>query len=462
MFLLLLLLLQLVAQLTVRFTSHKNLDSILPLSIPLNMDRRESTGQGSSIGDFHWDPALKSFAGLRLKTAHAVCPGKKQRPKGWTQDLEGELMSYAERHNRKLPSGIHFVRSLAKQLRREADSEGMKKYRAVCIEGATVRRADPAKRKRDQETRKLYDNSQHGKDKRRKAEMKREGKEVGIPRPILSHIESLRLESQIIKKFIRNQKKRDCDSLTLRELIERPLNHIFLDINGSSKNKPDQIRDIAAYSVQQQCWLIIARGEKNKQHVQQWHWITFKKDNYFPYVPGEGARESRIAAWDKMAARPGSEQRLDLSLDEVQEKLKEFIGDKICIDCNGCDNRCLGLWNDNSFGMKNKEQFDFGMTVLFGGKHVKSIFGPRTKEGEETNINKIIHSVTGNLHIITDDLFVLNGRSWSKPVVPGSLCDPYLTCVKTDHNYSDVVLDVQRLINLFVAIRTAYNHTNNE
>ena len=250
--------------------------------------------------------------------------------------------------------------------------------------------------------------------------------------------------------------------MTLQQLIERPLNaHVFLDINGSSKHKPDQIRDIAAYSVQQQCWLIIARGEKNKQHVQQWHWITFKKDNYVPYVPGEDARESRRAAWDKMAARPGSERRLDLSLDEVQEKLKEFIGDKICIDCNGCDNRCLGLWNDNLFGMKNKEQFDFGMTVLFGGKHVKSIFGPRTKEGEETNTNKIIHSVTGNLHIITDDLFVLNGRSWSKPVVPGSLCDPYLTCVSSDLDYSDVVLDVQRLINLFVAIRTANNHTTN-
>ena len=45
-----------------------------------------------------------------------------------------------------------------------------------------------------------------------------------------------------------------------------------------------------------------------------------------------------------MAARPGSEQQLDLSLDEVEVKLKEFIGDKISIDCNGCDNCCLALW----------------------------------------------------------------------------------------------------------------------
>ena len=247
--------------------------------------------------------------------------------------------------------------------------------------------------------------------------------------------------------------------MTLQQLIERPLNHIFLDINGSSKNKPDQIRDIAAYSVQQKCWLIIARGEIKLQ-AQQWHWITFKKDIYVPYVPGKGARASRIAAWDKMAAQPGSEHRLDLSLDEVQVKLKEFIGNKICIDCNGCDNRCLGLWNDNLFGMESKDQFDFGLTVLFGNRNVQSIFGPIIQPGNTNNTKKIIHSVTAHLHIITDNLFVLDGKSWSEPVL-GSLCTPFLTCVASDQNYSDVVLDVQRLVNLFVAIRAAYYHNNN-
>ena len=54
--------------------------------------------------------------------------------------------------------------------------------------------------------------------------------------------------------------------MTLQQLIERPLNaHVFLDINGSSKHKPDQIRDIAAYSVQQQCWLIITLGAGEEQ-----------------------------------------------------------------------------------------------------------------------------------------------------------------------------------------------------
>ena len=115
------------------------------------------------------------------------------------------------------------------------------------------------------------------------------------------------------------------------------------------------------------------------------------------------------------------------------------------------------------FGIDKMDQFDFGQTVNYGNPDVKSIFGPCIKDGEDTNTNKIIHSITGHLHIITDDLFVLEGRSWSQPEpVRGSLCCPYLTCVHTDHNYSDVVLDVQRLINLFVAIRTAYNQTNNE
>ena len=396
-----------------------------------------------------------------METAYALQPGRRDRPTGWVQNLKDELLSFAERHHRKLlPSGSYFVQSLDQQLKRKADSEKTKKLKAYNIAYNKERRNDPLKRERDQETQKLNNSSMRTKDRKRKFKANKEARESGIPRPILPHIESLRRKSGI-KKFIRNHNKRDCDSLSLQQLIECPLNaHVFLDINGSSRNKPDQIRDIAAYSVQQECWLIIALGKKNKQQVQQWHWITFKKDNYVAYVPGEDAHASRIAAWDTMAARPGSERQENLSLDEVQVKLKEFIGDKISIDCNGCDNRCLALWNDNLFGTEKMDRFDFGMTILYGPPNVKSIFGPREKEGEDTNTNKIIHSVSGELHIITDDLFVLNGRSWSQPEpVVGLLCGPFLTCVHTDHNYSDVVLDVQRLINLFVAIRTAYYHT---
>ena len=114
------------------------------------------------------------------------------------------------------------------------------------------------------------------------------------------------------------------------------------------------------------------------------------------------------------------------------------------------------------FGIDKMNQFDFGQTVNFGHPNTKSIFGPIIQPGNTNSTKEIIHSVTAHLHIITDDLFVLNGRSWSQPKpVRGSLCTPFLTCVTSDQNYSDVVLDLQRLVNLFVAIRAASNHNNN-
>ena len=186
------------------------------MSIPLNRDTTKNTVKGGSIGNFHWEGALKSFALLRLKTAHAVRPGKKNRPYGYTPKLEAELNAFALKYKIPLPSGSTFIRNMVERVDREADSERTKKYKAAKIEGNNVRRADPAKRKRDLETKKLYNHSQHGKDKKRKAEMIREARESGIPQPKLPHIESLRLESLTIKKFIRNQKKRDCDSLTSR------------------------------------------------------------------------------------------------------------------------------------------------------------------------------------------------------------------------------------------------------
>ena len=72
----------------------------------MNRDERKNTGKGAKKGDFHWDEALKFFAVLRLDTAYAVRPGGKHRPKGWVKNVEEELMSFAERHHRELPSGI--------------------------------------------------------------------------------------------------------------------------------------------------------------------------------------------------------------------------------------------------------------------------------------------------------------------------------------------------------------------
>ena len=244
--------------------------------------------------------------------------------------------------------------------------------------------------------------------------------------------------------------------------MERSLHaHSFLDIDGAWTRDHEEIYRIAAYSIQKQQWILMKKITTRERI--EWDSITFAKGAYVGYTPGRGACESKIQAWNAMANHAESEEYLNFSVLEAQQKLRHFIGDTICIDYGGCDNYCLRGWNENLFGFDKMDQFDFGHTVNFGNPDVKSIFGPCIKDGEDTNTNKIIHSITGHLHIITDDLFVLNGRSWSQPEpVRGSLCCPYLTCVHTDHNYSDVVLDVQRLINLFVAIRTAYNQTNNE
>ena len=214
--LLLLLLLQLVEQLAVHFTSHKNLDSIIPLSIPVNRrDRKESTGKGSSRGDFHWDEAVKFFATLRLDTAYAILPGKKRRPKGWVQNLEEEIMSFATRHGRELPSGIYFVRTLDSQLKLAANSEKTKKRKAEQLENYQERRTDPLKRACDRERIKMYGSSQRGKDKRRKALMIRQAKELGILPPSRPHIDSLRQKTPDLQEFIHNKLERDCDTLTL-------------------------------------------------------------------------------------------------------------------------------------------------------------------------------------------------------------------------------------------------------
>ena len=215
--------------------------------IPLNIDERKKTrkqksiGERKSIGDFNWDGNLKSFACRRFDTAYAAPPGKKRRPNGYRENLTADLNAVGQRYGIPLPSGTSFVQNLDQQLiKREADSETdseiMKKYnKAGSIERVNVRRADPENRARDQETKSLYSSSKRAKEIRRIFVTNKGMKEKGIPQPKLPHIESLELKLATVRKFIRNQKKRDCDSLTLQQLIERPLNHIFLDINGSSK-----------------------------------------------------------------------------------------------------------------------------------------------------------------------------------------------------------------------------------
>jgi hypothetical protein len=289
---LLLLLLQLVEQLAVHFTSHKNLDSIIPLSIPLNRPTRKNTGKGGAKGDFHWDEAVKFFATLRLDTAYAILPGKKRRPKGWVQNLEEEIMSFAARHGRELPSGIYFVRTLDSQLKLAANSEKTKKRKAEQLEIYQERRTDPLKRACDRERIKMYGSSQRGKDKRRKALMIREAMELGILPPSRPHIDSLRLKSTIIQEFIDNKLKRDCDSFTLKQVMERSLHaHSFIDIDGAWTRDHEEIYRIAAYSIKKKHWILMKK--KITRWRIEWDSITFAKEAYVGYAPGEVTRLSK-------------------------------------------------------------------------------------------------------------------------------------------------------------------------
>ena len=86
---------------------------------------------------------------------------------------------------------------------------------------------------------------------------------------------------------------------------------------------------------------------------------------------------------------------------------------------------------------------------------IKTIFGPK-----DTAISP---SVNGALQTITDNLYRMNGQSYSLPPESASSAarniTPALTEVRVHASQlkvSDEVLDTQRLWNLFVALRQVY------
>ena len=83
--------------------------------------------------------------------------------------------------------------------------------------------------------------------------MIREAEELGILPPILPHIDLLKQKSLTLRKFIHNKMQQDCDSLTLQEVMERPLiAHSFLDIDGPWTKDHEEIYQIAAYSMEKE------------------------------------------------------------------------------------------------------------------------------------------------------------------------------------------------------------------
>ena len=151
-----------------------------------------------------------------------------------------------------------------------------------------------------------------------------------------------------------------------------------------------------------------------------------------------------------------------VSKTKAQRMLTLFVGASVCIEYNGVDSSRINSWLSEA-----KQQplpfFDLGRGICFpAGRAEEAIFG---------NKKPISRSVNAKLQIITDNLFKLNGRSCSDPVatsLPTSslsparalLIHPHVTecdVAEDDIKDSDEVLDCQRLMNLFVVLRTVYS-----
>ena len=116
--------------------------------------------------------------------------------------------------------------------------------------------------------------------------------ELGILTPIVPHIYSLEKYSPTIQEFINNHMMRDCNSITLQQLMKCPLvDSVVVDADGAHTRNHENLYQIAAYSIQKQQWIlmkkIITRGRI------EWDSITFAKEAYVGYAPGEVTRLSK-------------------------------------------------------------------------------------------------------------------------------------------------------------------------
>jgi hypothetical protein len=169
--------------------------------------------------------------------------------------------------------------------------------------------------------------------------------------------------------------------------------------------------------------------------------------------------EWSVWVWPKgrWKSRGGDRSHLEVDIvvseAEAQTRFLRFVKGTTVLEYNGIDESRLLSWLESG-GHRADEApkfFDLGRGRCFpAGRSHLAIFGPH----EEA----ISRSPTATLHIITDNLFVLHGRSCSTPLEP-SVVQPYITDVNIDGGvkWSDEVLDCQRLLNLFMVLRFVYN-----
>ena len=186
------------------------------LRIPLNDENRISK-------NFHLDKHVESFIRRRLTTKYIIAEGKTYRQRGYIEQLVKEANGFATKCDLEQPTGIYFIPRIVEKMNRDQDSARVKAHSELKYKLNHARLADPLKRALDQETKRLYNATQRAKDKQRECQKRYAMQELGIPKPIVPHIDSLEEYSQTIQEFINNHKKQDCNLITLQQLMKRPL-----------------------------------------------------------------------------------------------------------------------------------------------------------------------------------------------------------------------------------------------
>jgi hypothetical protein len=285
------------------------------------------------------------------------------------------------------------------------------------------------------------------KDRVRKRQVERSIEEKDLPPVERSHAETLLQphKHRALKSFVDKHSDK-----TLRRLMNGDIKDIVgLDSacsksrwnKGKNASKSWQGNDMfafTAYSVLEQEWLTMTRSDGDeKRNGVNWLVRRWDKDSW-----------SNTVAVDE---NPGVTYNERLDEKAAQALFIEWVGDALIIDYNGIDKSRINSWLE-ILGNAPLPFFDLCRGVCMSTGRTKKIFGCED--------SAIVYSIDAKLHTITDDLFVLGGKSHMapKPNSPAheKKLSPHLTEVIVMIKWSDEPLDVQRLINLFFLLREIY------
>ena len=168
--------------------------------------------------------------------------GKKRRQRGYIEELAKEANGFSISCDLQLPTEL-FIPRIVRKMNCKQNSAHLKAHAELKIEKTKARKADPVKCALDQEIKRCYGftNTPRVKDKHRGPE---EICNTGIGNSWTNSTTHI----LIIQKFIRNHKKRDCNSIMLQHLMEHPLDDpVFVNDDSAHTRKHEKMYRIAAY-----------------------------------------------------------------------------------------------------------------------------------------------------------------------------------------------------------------------